>query len=197
MQDDFKRVLIEKLAGVCELSRGQIERLEQHYALLIRWNRTINLTSIWNLEESVERHYCESVFAAIQLPETVSAVDVGSGAGFPGIPIAIMREDCSVMLVESHRRKAAFLKEASRELRNVRVMAGRVEELAGHFDWAVSRAVQFSDIAGPIKKLADNVEVLSGGIRPDVGESFEWRAPIPMPWGDRTFIWIGRVSRET
>src|SRR5271165_1821024 len=107
----FADLLRCKLAGICEVSEEQIQRLGQHYELLARWNRVLSLTSIRTIEEAVERHYCESVFAARHLPDGAASVaDVGSGAGFPGIVIAVLRPEHSVALIESHQRKAAFLK---------------------------------------------------------------------------------------
>jgi 16S rRNA (guanine527-N7)-methyltransferase len=188
----FAELLRSKMAGICELPEAQIERLKLHYELLTRWNRVLSLTSVRTLEETVERHYCESVFTARHLPEGAASVaDVGSGAGFPGIPIAIVRPDCSVVLVESHQRKAAFLKEASRELLNVRVVAKRAEDVAERFDWVVSRAVRYSDIAGALKKLGRNAELLTGEVRTEDLSGFEWQEPIRLPWGDRRYLWIG------
>jgi 16S rRNA (guanine527-N7)-methyltransferase len=191
----FVELLRSKLAGVCELSEQQIERLNLHYELLTRWNKALSLTSVRALEDAVERHYCESVFAASHLPEgPASVADVGSGAGFPGIPIAILRRDFSVTLIESHQRKAAFLKEASRDLANVRVVAKRAEDVAERFDWVVSRAVRYSDIAGAVKKLGRNAELLTGEVRGAEMDGFEWRVPIRMPWGERRYVWIGSNS---
>jgi 16S rRNA (guanine527-N7)-methyltransferase len=196
----FAELLRSKLAGICELPEPQFERLKAHYDLLTRWNKVLSLTSVRTLEEAVERHYCESVFAAIHLPEgSISVADVGSGAGFPGIPIAIVRPDCPVVLIESHQRKAAFLKEASRDLPNVRVVAKRAEDLGDSFDWAVSRAVRYSDIAVALKKLGRNAELLTGEVRAaDLG-GFAWQSPVRLPWGDRRYLWIGAnlVSRGT
>lgn len=196
----FAELLRSKLTGVCELSEAQVERLRQHYELLTRWNRVLNLTSVRALEEAVERHYCESVFAACELPEPPGSIaDVGSGAGFPGIPIGIVRPEWSVALVESHQRKAAFLREATRDLPNVRVISKRAEDIAERFDWVVSRAVRYADIAAALKELAPNAELLIGEVRASSMPGFEWREPIRMPWGDRRYIWIGTrsVSRET
>jgi 16S rRNA (guanine527-N7)-methyltransferase len=189
----FAELLRAKLHGICELSDLQVQQLRQHYELLTRWNKVLSLTSVRTLEEAVERHYCESVFAACYLPEgAVSIADVGSGAGFPGIPIAIVRQESSVALIESHRRKAAFLKEASRGLANVRVVAKRAEEVAECFDWVISRAVRYSDIAGALQKLGRNAELLTGEVRAaDLG-GFSWREPIRLPWGERRYLWIGR-----
>jgi 16S rRNA (guanine527-N7)-methyltransferase len=188
----FVELLRSKLADIYELSDAQINQLERHFELLTRWNRVLSLTSVRTLEEAVERHYCESVFAACNLPEgMVSVADIGSGAGFPGVPIAIVRPQCSVALIESHQRKAAFLKEASRDLANARVLALRAENVAEHFDWVVSRAVRYSDIAGALKQLGRNAELLTGEVEAAGLDGFKWREPIRLPWGDRRYLWIG------
>ena len=150
----FADLLRQRLAGVVELSPGQVEALETHYQLLLRWNRTLNLTSIKRMEEAVERHYCESLFLGAHLPQGhLRIADIGSGAGFPGFPVAVLRPDCSVTLIESHQRKAVFLREASRNLPNVRVLARRAEDVKEQFDWAISRAVSYKDLASFLKNL--------------------------------------------
>jgi 16S rRNA (guanine527-N7)-methyltransferase len=189
----FTELLRARLAGICELSELQADRLRRHYELLTRWNKVLSLTSVRSLEESVERHYCESLFAACHLPAgPVSVADIGSGAGFPGIPIAIMRPESQIFLIESHRRKAAFLKEAARDLANLRVLATRAEDVAERFDWVVSRAVRYSDIAGILKKLGRSAELLTGEVRAAELGGFEWQNPIQLPWGDRRYLWIGK-----
>lgn len=191
----FAELLRSKLGGVCELSGAQIERLQKHHELLTRWNRVLNLTSVRTLEEAVERHYCESVFAADHLPGDVASIgDVGSGAGFPGIPIAVMRPGSSVVLIESHQRKAAFLREAARDLQNVRVIAKRAEDVAESFDWVVSRALRYSDIVGALKKLGRNAELLTGEVRACDLPGFKWKEPIRLPWGERRYLWLGSGS---
>jgi 16S rRNA (guanine527-N7)-methyltransferase len=188
----FVELLRSKLAGICDLSESQVARLEMHYELLNRWNRVLSLTSVRTLEDVVERHYCESVFAACHLPECAASIaDVGSGAGFPGIPIAIVRQRSSVVLIESHRRKAAFLKEASRDLANVRVLAERAEDVAERFDWVVSRAVRYADIAGTLRGLGQNAELLTGEVQAAELAGFAWQEPIRLPWGERRFLLIG------
>lgn len=136
----FRDLVRSRLAGIAELSEEQIGALEGHYELLRRWNRRLNLTSISGLEEAVERHYCESLFLASRLPPArLSIVDVGSGAGFPGFPVAVFRPDWSVTLIESDQRKAVFLREASRALPNVRVLSQRAKAVAEPYDHAVSK----------------------------------------------------------
>jgi 16S rRNA (guanine527-N7)-methyltransferase len=188
----FADLLRQRLAGIVELSPGQVEALESHYQLLLRWNRTLNLTSIKKMEEAVERHYCESLFLGTHLPQgRLRVADVGSGSGFPGFPIAVLRPDCSVTLIESHQRKAVFLREASRSLPNVRVLARRAEDMNEQFDWAVSRAVSYEDLASFLKNLAPNADLLTGGEEPPGGIGFVWQPPIPMPWGAQRFLRIG------
>jgi 16S rRNA (guanine527-N7)-methyltransferase len=188
----FADELRQRLAGVIELSPRQVEALEAHYELLLRWNRTVNLTSIRGMEEAVERHYCESLFLGAHLPQgNLRIADIGSGAGFPGFPVAVLRPDCSVSLIESHQRKAVFLREASRNLPNVRVLARRAEEVKEQFDGAISRAVSYKDLASFLKNLAPSVDLLTGGEVPPDGIGFVWQAPIPVPWGRQRFLRIG------
>lgn len=107
------------------------ERFEQYLALLVKWNARMNLTAARAPEEIVRRHFAECVFAAQQIPHRVKTLlDFGSGAGFPGIPIAICRPKIAVTLAESQSKKAAFLREAVRTLGlKAEVWAGRVEDM--------------------------------------------------------------------
>src|SRR5262245_40368629 len=113
----FRELLLRRVSGFCELSSGQVDQLYQHYELLQRWNQRINLTAITDLTEAVDRHYAESLFLASKLPSVpLRIADIGSGAGFPGFPVAVLRPDCRVTLIESHQRKAVFLMEAARSV---------------------------------------------------------------------------------
>jgi 16S rRNA (guanine527-N7)-methyltransferase len=143
----FKEELAREFAPYGELSEIQLTQLESHYRLLKTWNQRLNLTRIVGLEESIQFHYCESLFLARFLPRgPLRIVDVGSGAGFPGIPVAIFRPDCELTLVESHKRKSVFLREASREIKNITVVAKRAEDVVEKFDWLVSRAVAPAEV---------------------------------------------------
>jgi len=188
----FAELLRDRLRGIVELSAGQIAALEAHYELLVRWNKTVNLTTITSLEEAAERHYCESLFLGAHLPAgNLRVVDVGSGAGFPGFPVAILRPDCAVALVESHQRKAVFLREASRKVANVRVLAKRAEDVEDEFDHLISRAVSYEDLQGCLKRLAAAVDLLTGAEEPpDLG--MEWNEAIAVPWGNARFLRVGR-----
>src|ERR1035438_6152911 len=104
--EEFKETLRAEFSRYGALSDSQLCLMELHYELLLHWNRKLNLTRITDLREAVQLHYCESLYLAEFLPkQPLRIVDVGSGAGFPGIPLAIYRPDCTIDLVESHQRK--------------------------------------------------------------------------------------------
>src|SRR5271163_4237304 len=124
--DWFADIFKHELAGRVSLSDDQLNRLHEHYTLLDRWNEKMNLTSVEPGAETVIRHYCESLFFAAHLENDAGSIaDIGSGAGFPGVPIAILKPEFRVTLVESNQRKAVFLREATRLLPNVSVIAQR------------------------------------------------------------------------
>jgi 16S rRNA (guanine527-N7)-methyltransferase len=127
------------------LDRRAIEQFEEYLALLLKWNARINLTSVRNPHEIVRRHFAESIFAAAQIPKsTRTLLDFGSGAGFPGIPVAICRPKLGVTLAESQGKKAAFLREVVRTLDlKAEVWPGRVEAMESGrvFDAVTLRAV--------------------------------------------------------
>lgn len=180
------------------LSAVQIEALEAHYVLLQRWNRSLNLTSIEGLQEVVERHYCESLFVARVLEATPQRIaDIGSGPGFPGLPLAILRPDCAVTLVESHQRKSVFLREASRQWGNVRVVARRAEDLNETFDWVVSRAVSYEELGRVLPRMATKVALLTGIEAPPAKLGYGWEAALPLPWGNQRFLRVGRRLGST
>ena len=104
-----------------------LPELEAHYQLLLKWNQKLNLTS----EESLERHYGESLFLAEHLPAGRSGLSISVRGGLSRFPVAVVRPECEVTLIESHQRKAVFLKEASRKPPNIRVLAKRAEDVAG------------------------------------------------------------------
>jgi len=178
----FRELLVREFAPYGSLTVGQIDALEAHYKLLTQWNTRLNLTRIESVEDAVHMHYCESLLVATKLPAgPLRIVDVGSGAGFPGIPIAILRPECEVTLVESHQRKGVFLREASRNLKNVKVVTDRAENLKAEFDWLVSRAVSPK---GLLKlKLANNLALLVGS---EEVPGFDQREQIP--WGTDRYL---------
>jgi len=196
----FSEILKRELADRVGLSNDQLTRLYEHYSLLDRWNKKMSLTSVEPGEETVIRHYCESLFFAAHLGDAASSIaDIGSGAGFPGVPIAILKPDWKVSLVESNQRKSVFLREATRSLTNVSVLAQRAEDLSSIFDWLVSRAVNPKDVVALIPRLAPRVGLmLSEDDFSDLQSinHVAWSEPIRLPWGDRRICVYG-VSRGT
>ena len=199
MAEPFATLLARHLEGRVVLSHAQVIALERHYDTLVRWNRVLNLTSIRNAEEAVVRHYCECLFFASLLPEGGRVLDFGSGAGFPGIPIAVLSPDRAVSLLESHKRKAVFLREATRELGNVEVLAERAEEVSGAWDVLVSRAVSPSEVLVQVPRLASRVGMLVGddflrerGRFPEV----QWEEPGNLPWGNGRWAVFGTFHVE-
>ena len=180
------------LSAQFPLTPEQVRALESHYELLLRWNRVLNLTAIEDAKEAAERHYGESLYLAARLPAgPLRVADVGSGAGFPGFPLAVVRPDCAVTLIESHQRKAVFLWEASRKRTNVRVLAQRAEAVADRFDWVVSRAVSYDGLEGALSRLAPGAALLTGAEAPPAGLGFCWNEPILLPWGKQRFLRMG------
>ena len=179
-----------------DLSSEQIRALDNHLDLLLRWNKVLNLSAIRDPNEIRERHFSESLFLASHIPPGVwSIADLGSGGGFPGIPVAIARPESHVTLVESHARKSVFLREVSREMRNISVLNQRVESVNDHYDWIISRGVNLVELAGWITAHAGGAILLAE--RPELN-GFVWQEPIPLPNGENRFLEIGRnVSRET
>jgi 16S rRNA (guanine527-N7)-methyltransferase len=186
----FSELLRKRINLVVDLTPLQVDQFERHYELLIKWNRVLNLTALHRLEEIVERHYCESIFLAMNLPlGQLSIGDVGSGAGFPGVPVAIMRPECRVSLIEAHGRKSVFLREASRDLKNAQVLSKRVEDVDLEFEWMVCRAVRFSEIEESVSLTTARVAIL--GTQEPLSSCFTWNAPVQLPWGRQRYLWVG------
>lgn len=130
-------------AALKELTQDQVEKFDRYLELILRWNARMNLTAVRNAEEIIRRHFFECIACAQLLPIDIETMlDLGSGAGFPGVPIAIYRSELKVTLAESQNKKAAFLREVGRSLDlDVNVFAGRAEALELRFDCVTLRAV--------------------------------------------------------
>lgn len=182
----FRELLSEEFP----LTTRQLDQLEEHFKLLTLWNKRLNLTRITDPKEAVYLHYCESLFLARMLPTGQHrVVDIGSGAGFPGIPFAVYRSECSVDLVEAHHRKSVFLREATRSLSNVTVRAERAESLpVNQYDWLIARAVNPKEVLS--LRLAANIAILM---------SADFRDPVPscvtkVPWGQNRVVGLFHVK---
>ena len=132
------------------LSDSQLANISTYIDLLLRWNARINLTAVRDPEEMVTRHFGESFFAAHHLFPTVAAgesvtvADIGSGAGFPGLPLKIWAPQVHLTLIESNQKKATFLGEAARTLTltDINVFPGRAQDYPNKSNVVTLRAVE-------------------------------------------------------
>lgn len=137
--------------GIAELGltlpTGAEVRLEAFMALLAKWNKSYNLTAIRDPDQMVTHHLLDSLAVLPHLGAVETLADVGSGAGLPGLTLAIARPELRITSVEASQKKVAFQQQAKIEfkLTNVSIHCGRVERLKGAFDVVISRA--FSDLA--------------------------------------------------
>ncbi len=147
-------------SGLNPLGGGVAESFSQYYGLLELWNSKLNLTAIREPEDALRRHFVECIFCSQHLPPSIrTLLDYGSGAGFPGIPIALCRPGIRVTLAESQGKKSSFLREAVRSLGvSAEVYAGRVEDMPASlkFDAVSLRAVDKMQAA--VESAAERVK---------------------------------------
>jgi 16S rRNA (guanine527-N7)-methyltransferase len=152
LSDERIAALLAPYVGNAAVPPGIYQQLSAYLDLLVKWNARTNLTAIREPEEMVRRHFGESLFAGLQISEriaqSVTMLDFGSGAGFPGLPIQLLLPKLRVTLAESQGKKSSFLREVVRTLGlGTEVWAGRVEampEASGarrQFDVVTMRAV--------------------------------------------------------
>jgi 16S rRNA (guanine527-N7)-methyltransferase len=187
-----------------ELTDTICDQIRSYTELLLRWNRHISLTTVVKPLEILRFHFGESLFAVRSVPIRHGRLaDVGSGAGFPAIPLRMASDDIAMVLIESNRKKCAFLAEVVRELMlaNVEIYPGRMESLHSHnsgFDYVTARAVAIDDAA--LKWSSSHLR--SGGsaifwvghddsIQIARSNRFHWRDSIKIPNSDRRLILVG------
>jgi 16S rRNA (guanine527-N7)-methyltransferase len=185
--------------------------LTQHFdallSLFLRWNARINLTSIRDEEGILSRHFVESIACARALPAGLSTLlDFGSGAGFPGLPIALCRPEIAVTLAESQGKKAAFLCEAVRVLGlAAEVHSGRAESLATQFDCVTLRAVDKMDRAiqaavhlvrhgGWLALMTTNAGLPA--LKASAGADFSWTVAPLFPNSDDRLLALGKRANQ-
>jgi len=182
----------------------QVSQIQQYMGMLLAWNDKINLTAIRAPLEILHRHFCECMYAAVAVPlEKGRLADIGSGGGFPGLPLAILRPELTVFLVEANVKKATFLAEVVRniELTATRVIVSRYEELGEELtplDVVTSRAVgEF----GPFLTWVHSKQVNAGKVVLWIGgrdldtvratPGWIWREPISIPQSLQRFLLVG------
>lgn len=130
-----------------DINDEQAAKFEQYYDFLIEENKKYNLTAITNQEDAIIKHFLDSVLVVDFLDKGANVIDVGSGAGFPGIPIKILRPDLNMVLLDSLQKRVLFLNSVIEmlQLKNITAIHMRAEEFAEKnrekFDYALSRAV--------------------------------------------------------
>jgi 16S rRNA (guanine527-N7)-methyltransferase len=230
MQSDRTAELLQPFLPV-PLAESQLQDISTYIDILLRWNARINLTAVRQPEEIVTRHFGESLFAARHLfpqPEHPNApagqsiprppqpsaafepsgeknstrlVDIGSGAGFPGLPIKIWSPHTYVTLIESNRKKATFLREVSRALTltDVDVFGGRAQDFQASADLVTLRAVERFEHVLPI---AVNLVAPHGHLAllivrrqmeslAKLAPTFQWSEPVPIPLSEERILLIG------
>ena len=190
------------------LQDKQNQQFSAYLALLLRWNGRTNLTALRDPRAILARHFVESIACAHALPAGIGTLlDLGTGAGFPGIPIALCRPEIAVTLAESQGKKAAFLHEALRVLGlPARVHAGRAETLKERFDCVTLRAVDRmeSAVAMAAELLASggwlallttqaDLPTLQAAVQRATGPAFDWQEPVALPGSDARILALGRV----
>jgi 16S rRNA (guanine527-N7)-methyltransferase len=187
-----------------QLSPEQVAKIQRYMSMLLAWNEKFNLTAIRDPMEILRRHFCESMYAsvAVQL-QAGRLADLGSGGGFPGLPLKIICPELHVFLVESNVKKATFLAEVVRELElsDTRVLVGRYEELGEEIaplDFVCSRALgefaTFLNWARSERVAAKQAILWIGGrdlaeIRMIAG--WTWKEPVAIPYSLQRYLLVG------
>ena len=198
--------ILKDYSVATEANSDLVGAIQTYISVLLQWNQSISLTTVTDPSEIVRFHFGESLFAASVLPITHGRLaDVGSGAGFPGLPLKMLVPALGLTLIESNAKKAAFLEEAIRRLgiRDVRVFHGRMEELKiGEsevpFEYVTARALgHFEDLlkwshahlarSGKIVLWLGEEDVASISCTQD----WTWAAPARIPGSKKRFILVG------
>ena len=188
-----------------------IESLLEYLGLLLRWNQKINLTSIRTPEECITRHFGESFLMANVVPPCGRLLDIGSGAGFPGLAIKLLAPDLEVVLLEPVAKKRAFLKEVARAcgMGRVSVLGSRAEEFSrtgesGSFDIVTLRAVgglrSLVPAAASLLKPGGHLCLWVGSQQvaeiSKMDAEFQWLEPVPIPLSQERKILVGKIRRH-
>lgn len=207
------RNAVRKLLGPFDvtLTDDNVDKLLKYLDLLLRWNKKINLTAIRTPEECITRHFGESFFLSRVVPVNGRLLDIGSGAGFPGLALKLLVPDLEIVLLEPVSKKRAFLKEVSRacSMSSVSVLGSRIQDFLDQesvhsFDLVTIRALgglksAVLAAAHLIKhdgrlclwvgaRQLDEIQRTDSGLR--------WREPVPIPLSLERYILAGGLETE-
>ena len=174
-------------------SQHLLGQLSVYLELLLKWNGRTNLTSIRTPEDIVRRHFGESLFVAGHLPQCSTLLDLGSGAGFPGLPIQLVSPKLRVTLAESQNKKVSFLREVIRTLElDTEVWHGRIEAMPAdrRFDVVTLRAVDSPQAA---LELA-HARLAIGGTVAHLTTSLSGASALPVPGSSSGYLELSRPS---
>jgi 16S rRNA (guanine527-N7)-methyltransferase len=193
-----------------QLTEGDLRSISIYIDILRKWNARINLTAVRDEDEIVTRHFGESLFAAVRLfPEqdilrrknpAPRLADLGSGAGFPGLPIKLWVPEISLTLIESNHKKAAFLKEVTRSLTltDINIKNVRADVVEEKYDFVTLRAVERFEKTLPVasRLLAPSSQLallISATQVPKAISTLrlEWSMPVPVPLSTSRVLLIG------
>lgn len=186
-----------------ELSPETLVQTSKYLDLLLKWNAKTNLTAVRDAEAIVARHFGESFFAAARIApapgETV--IDLGSGAGFPGLPLAMVAPAVQVTLIESNGKKVAFLNEVifALQLKNAKVFSQRAETYPDQADLVTMRAVEKFEKALPaaleMVREGGRIALMIGDSQLSMARTLAggvtWNDPIPVPGGHSRVLALG------
>ena len=210
----ISELLAPFLAGA-ETPQELVPQLQTYLDLLLRWNARVNLTAVRDPEQIVTRHFGESLFAGRVLRESgaltstdpvPTLADIGSGPGFPGIPIKLLAPHVDVTLIESNHKKTAFLREVVRllNLTGIGVFSARAETLVRQFGVVTLRAVEKYDTALPV--AADLVQaggtlclLIGGSQRPEsklANQDWKGKNRHSIPLSNERVVFIAQKSVE-
>lgn len=219
---DMEQLQRECMQIGVETIESQRESMDKYAAILMEWNEKMNLTAIKKPEEIVTKHFVDSLtlLTAVNLPDKARLIDVGTGAGFPSIPLKIVRADLNITLLDSLNKRITFLKELSNTLEQDNLCvharaeeAGRKKEYREQYDVATARAVahlrELTEYCMPFVKVGGFFAALkSGAIEMELSESrraiqalggkIETVKEFPLPDGSaRTIIVIKKISQTS
>jgi 16S rRNA (guanine527-N7)-methyltransferase len=223
MQPARIAALLSPFLGGASLSESQLAQLASYLDLLLRWNARINLTAVRDPEQIVTRHFGESLFAARHLYPSCSLatgdwrlLDIGSGPGFPGLPIKIWAPALRTTLLESNQRKATFLREVVRalELTGVQVVCDRAENFAAEMandklpitdsvTVTLSAVERFQQILPTAVELLQQFPTASrrlalligaAQVEPARAIALTWSDPLPIPASSQRVLLVGNLA---